>query len=139
YFNNSPDTLETVVFRLTMNYHRPEAARSNRSALDSTQLTSGIHIDYFAVNGRTTAWPDAEGDHTWQMFPLIEPLLPGDSIHFTMQWHYKIVPAFMENQGYSREGIIDPTTWCVAYFYPQVAVYDDYNGWDMLTYPGGQE
>ncbi len=139
YFNNSPDTLHTVVFRLTLNYHKPEAVRSDRSALDSTQLTSGIHINHFTVNGKPTAWPEVTGDYTWQNIRLQEPLFPGDSIYFSIQWHYKIAPAFMESQGYSREGIIDSTTWCVAYFYPQVAVYDDYNGWDILTFTGGQE
>ena len=28
YFNNSPDTLKMVVFRFTMNYHKPEAGRA---------------------------------------------------------------------------------------------------------------
>src|SRR5436190_3814641 len=31
-----------------------------------------------------------------------------------------------------REGMIDSTTYFLAYFYPRVAVYDDYNGWDRM-------
>jgi hypothetical protein len=33
-----------------------------------------------------------------------------------------------------REGAIDSTTFFLAYFYPRVAVYDDYNGWDTSSF-----
>jgi hypothetical protein len=143
YFNDSPDTLNTVVFRLTMNYHKPEAGRARGvqfpSNADSIQLNSGIHIDRFEINGEERSWP-APGDiYTWQNVALPEPLLPGDSIHFLVQWHYDIAPAFVGNQRALREGMMDPTTWCIAYFYPRLAVYDDYNGWDRLPFTGAQE
>ncbi|HEY5369423.1 MAG TPA: M1 family metallopeptidase [Hanamia sp.] len=137
YFNDSPDTLSTIVFSLIMNYHKPEAERLVN--MDSTQLTSGVHIDHFEVNGEETIWPEPAGDYTRQNIDLLKPLLPGDSIHFSVQWHYEIAPAFVKNGRSEREGIIDPTTYCVAYFYPCVAVYDDYNGWDRLQFTGAQE
>ena len=34
---------------------------------------------------------------------------------------------------------IDPTTYFLAYFYPRVAVYDDYNGWDRLPFVDSKE
>ena len=30
--------------------------------------------------------------------------------------------------------MIDSTTYFLAYFYPRVAVYDDYNGWDRINF-----
>ena len=30
--------------------------------------------------------------------------------------------------------MIDSTTYYLAYFYPRVAVYDDYNGWDDIEH-----
>ena len=30
--------------------------------------------------------------------------------------------------------MIDSTTYFLAYFYPRVAVYDDYQGWDFTTF-----
>lgn len=143
YFNESPDTLKTIVFRLTMNYHKPEADRARGLQfppnVDLIQLTSGIHIDHFEVNGEAKSWP-APGDLlTWQNVPLSEPLLPGDSVHFLVRWHYDIAPAYVNNQRALREGMVDSTTWCVAYFYPRVAVYDDYNGWDRLPFTDAQE
>ena len=38
-----------------------------------------------------------------------------------------------------REGMIDSTTYYLAYFYPRVAVYDDYNGWDTMDFTDAQE
>ncbi|MGY3089140.1 hypothetical protein ACVWYF_002180 [Hymenobacter sp. UYAg731] len=38
-----------------------------------------------------------------------------------------------------REGMIDPTTFFLAYFYPRIAVYDDYNGWDRLPFVDSKE
>ena len=35
--------------------------------------------------------------------------------------------------------MIDSTTYYLAYFYPRVSVYDDYNGWDRLPFTDGQE
>ncbi len=38
-----------------------------------------------------------------------------------------------------REGQIDPETFYVAYSFPRISVYDDYNGWDMLPHSDRQE
>ena len=35
--------------------------------------------------------------------------------------------------------MIDSTTYYLAYFYPRVAVYDDYNGWDTMDFTDAQE
>ncbi|MBK5270865.1 MAG: M1 family peptidase, partial [Bacteroidia bacterium] len=34
----------------------------------------------------------------------------------------------------NREGMIDSTTYFLAYFYPRVAVYDDNSGWDVMPF-----
>nr|HQV07394.1 M1 family peptidase [Chitinophagaceae bacterium] len=49
YFNNSPDTLQGLNFKLFLNIHKPGAPRDG-GALDD-YLTSGIHIDKFLING----------------------------------------------------------------------------------------
>ncbi|PYO50551.1 MAG: aminopeptidase, partial [Gemmatimonadetes bacterium] len=35
--------------------------------------------------------------------------------------------------------MLDSTTFFLAYFYPRVAVFDDYNGWDTMTFTDMQE
>jgi Peptidase family M1 domain len=131
YINNSPDTLPYIVIRLILNFHKPEAI--HYEDMDSTWFTSGVHIDYFAINGQEQTWHDPRSHFTWQPVHLPEPLMPGDSIQLTIDWHDEI------SLGSGREGMIDSTTYYLAYFYPRVSVYDDYNGWDRLDFTGYQE
>ncbi|WP_431215026.1 hypothetical protein ACQ86N_09980 [Puia sp. P3] len=35
--------------------------------------------------------------------------------------------------------MIDSTTYFLAYFYPRVAVFDDYSGWDRMDFTDSQE
>src|SRR5690348_5814902 len=112
YFNESPDTLKELVIRLILNFHRPEAV--HLGWMDSARFTSGIHIDHFAVNGKTRRWQDPRGHETWQNVRLDEALMPHDSVHLEIAWHDQIAL----HSG--REGMIDSTTYYLAYFYPRV-------------------
>jgi len=131
YFNNSPDTIRTPVIRLFLNIHKPGAPRSGGGP--PGYLTSGVHIDSLAVNGQATPWPGTENTFTFQRLRLATPLSPHDSVHLSFKWHYEIS---LES---GREGMLDSTTYFLAYFYPRVAVYDDYNGWDTMTFTDVQE
>ena len=130
YSNNSPDTLKSLVIKLFLNIHKPGAPRIGGA--DDDYLTSGVHIDAFSVNGQATAWPEA-GAFTSQRVALPSPLLPHDSVRLGFDWHYEI------SKQSNREGMIDSTTFFLAYFYPRVAVYDDYNGWDRMDFTDQQE
>ncbi|MCC3154468.1 M1 family metallopeptidase [Hymenobacter sp. BT770] len=130
YFNNSPDTLKQVVLRLIMNIHRPGAARDADAAPD--YLTSGLVIDTFKVAGQNRPAPGAQGG-TSPSVRLPRPLAPHDSLKFSIAWHF---PVSVES---GREGTIDPTTFFLAYFYPRIAVYDDYAGWDRLPFVDSKE
>lgn len=131
YFNNSPDTLPYLVFKLILNIHKPGVARMFDA--DSDYLTSGVHIDNFTVNGKPAIWREPQSHATWQGIRLPKPLLPHDSVQLSINWHYEI------SLKSGREGMIDSTTYYLAYFYPRVAVYDDYLGWDRMTFTDGQE
>jgi hypothetical protein len=130
YFNNSPDTLRTLNFKLFLNIHKPGAARNGSS--DSLYLTPGVQVSSFTVNGQSVPWRNANvfTNHRAQ---LPQPLAPHDSVSLGFDWSYEIS---LES---NREGMIDSTTWFLAYFYPRVAVYDDYNGWDTMDFTDGQE
>jgi hypothetical protein len=131
YTNNSPDTLKVLDIRLMGNIHKPGATRMRNE--DSTYFTPGVTIDKYAENGQPKAWRNNPGDATWKMVRLNTPLLPHDSVHLDFTWHYQI--SLKSN----REGMIDSTAWYLAYFYPRVAVYDDYNGWDQMDFTDLQE
>ncbi|MVN22284.1 M1 family peptidase [Mucilaginibacter sp. HMF7410] len=132
YFNNSPNTLNELVMKLIQNIHKRNAVNT-RNRPNQDTLSNGIVIDNFEVNGKKTALPDNEGHYTWQNVALDRPLKPNDSVKLNVSWHF-----FISSQ-HGREGIIDSTTFFLAYYYPRVAVYDDYNGWDRLDFTGGRE
>ena len=131
YANNSPDTLRALVIRLLLNIHKAGAPRGGGAQPD--YLTSGVHIDSVAVNGQPGPWVAGGNYFTWQPLRLPSPLMPHDSVRLAFKWHYEI------SKKSGREGMIDSTTWFLAYFYPRVAVYDDYNGWDTMNFTDVQE
>ena len=131
YFNNSPDTLRNPVIKLFMNIHKPGAGRMGGASPD--YLTSGVHIDSVAVNGQPFQWQGVQNAFTWQRLALPQPLMPHDSVHLAFKWHYDVA----KEPG--REGMLDSTTFFLAYFYPRVAVFDDYNGWDTMNFTDMQE
>jgi len=131
YSNNSPDTIQNPVIKLLLNIHKPGAPRGGGA--HEAYLTSGVHIDSLAVNGQATPWPGDADTFTWQRLRLPVPLLPHDSVRLSFKWHYDV------SKESGREGMIDSTTWFLAYFYPRVAVYDDYNGWDTMNFTDVQE
>jgi hypothetical protein len=131
YTNNSPDPLPRLVIRLYLNIHKPGAPRDGGASPD--YLTSGMHIDGFKVDGAASAWEDDPRFFTWQPVTLPKPLAPHDSVHLSFNWHYEI------SREAGREGMLDSTTYYLAYFYPRVSVYDDYNGWNTMDFTDAQE
>lgn len=130
YVNNSPNPIENIIFRLTLNSHSPEAPREDPVSTD--YLTSGVHIDEYSENGKVKAWTQRKGN-TWQSVRLDQRLTPHDSVKISFKWHYEVS---VES---GREGSLDPTSFFLAYFYPRVAVYDDVDGWDRANFTEGHE
>ncbi|MBL0180818.1 MAG: M1 family metallopeptidase [Chitinophagaceae bacterium] len=131
YFNNAPDTLRNPVIKLLLNIHKPGAPRNGGAQAD--YLTSGVHIDAVTVDGKKINWQDNPFSFTAQPLRLPKPLAPNQSVQLTFEWHYEIS---LES---GREGMIDSTTYFLAYFYPRVAVFDDYNGWDRMPFMDDHE
>jgi len=124
YVNNSPDTLRGLVFKLLLNIHKPGAPRMSPASSD--YLTDGVIVDSFIVNGKAQPWNN--NVFTNARVRLRQPLFSHDSVQLNIKWHYEIS---LES---GREGMIDSTTYYLAYFYPRVAVYDDYEGFDQTTF-----
>lgn len=126
YINNSPDTLRNLLFKLIVNIHKPGAPRASGASPD--YLTSGVTIDSFAVNGKPQPWNNSPYVFTNMGIRLRQPLFAHDSAQLYIRWHYDM------SKESGREGAIDSTTFYLAYFYPRVAVYDDYQGWDGTVF-----
>lgn len=131
YFNQSNDSLQYLVIRITPNIHRPGAVRY--APADSAYLTSGVHIDSFIVNGAPQVWEEDYYHNTVYPVKLPATLHAGDSVNLRVVWHYDM------SLKSGREGMLDSTTFYLAYFYPRVSVYDDYNGWDDVEFTDYQE
>lgn len=131
YHNNSPGALAHLVVRLFPNAHKPGAPRDTPVPPD--WLTSGVHIDSAMVNGTRIDWGDDAGTFTVKGLQLPTPLASLDSLSLTIAWRYDL------SSGISREGAIDANTFFLAYFYPRIAVYDDYNGWDTMPFVESKE
>src|SRR5437762_10694764 len=102
YFNNSPDTLSSLNMKLIANAHHGGG---------------GIKVDEIAIRENKVVWDNSIAITTNHMVDLLEPLLPHDSIKLNITWHYNL------SHRPGRDGIIDSTSFYIAYFYPRVSVY----------------
>lgn len=130
YSNNSPDTLKSITIRFVNNLHKPTSPRG--ASVSEDFLSAGLTITSFKINGEIYNLNGKNWGTTGEV-RLKAPLLPGQKAMLNIDWNY---PLSKES---GREGQIDPTSMFVAYSYPRVSVYDDYNGWDRLPHTDRQE
>jgi len=139
YRNFSPDTLRRLPVHLRQNVFAKGSPRNS-----AVPITGGIALSRVVVDGRAytaeppenpslsvtespPGAPDAgrysvQGTVMW--IALERPLVPGDSARLDMAWSYAPAPAPSDG----REGH-DGHVWFMGYWYPEIAVYDDVNGW----------
>lgn len=124
YINNSPDTLKDLAIRILVNIHKPQATRSGYTAKDF--LTDGMVIDSLVINGTLIPFNNDIG--TIGKVKLPQPLKHGEQANIFIKYRYDLSVLS------GREGMLDATSAFLAYAYPRISVYDDYNGWDMLEH-----
>ncbi len=129
YVNNSPDTLGEIVFKLYPNLYRKGAQRLMNIAPED--VTDGLVIDKLEINKTIRTIKDPDGTNL--LLDSIQ-LLPGKSLHFTIQYHYRL-----NKTSHIRTGEVEPGADFIAYFSPRIAVYDDMDGWNKNPYLGTQE
>jgi hypothetical protein len=147
--NRSRDTLSSVVLNLYQNVFT-ETARRNRVAPN----TGGVTLTRVAAQGtalaaqptsriRVAANPAAYApvgyavDGTLARLVLPRAVMPGDSVVLEIDWHHRVPPAGTFRTAY--EDALGARAFNVAQWYPQVAMYDDVNGWDATPYLGDGE
>ncbi|MBK0382325.1 M1 family metallopeptidase [Pedobacter sp. SD-b] len=127
YYNNSPDKLDSLNMKLIVNVHRNSRKGKN------TNPNLGLTVDRIMINGAKAFWDNGLAINTNYMLPLTKELMPHDSVKLTIDWHYEL------STGPGRDGVLNPSTFFLAYFYPRVSVYDDYKGWDTQPHTGSLE
>ena len=135
YFNRSPDTLGVVYFHLYQNLFAPDGLRN-----EVVPVTRGMELTRVAAAGRELG-PVAPGDTapgyaqqaTILRVHLPQPLLPGGAADFELAWAYTVAPDGAPRSGHDAE------VFYIAYWYPQIAVYDDFRRWQIDPYLGNAE
>lgn len=125
YSNNSSDTLKNLAIRFVNNLHKPTSPRNG--AVSEDFLSTGLNISSFSIDGETYKI-DSKNWGTVGNVKMKKPLAPKSKITVKIEWDY---PLSKES---GREGQIDPNSFFVAYSYPRISVFDDYNGWDRIPH-----
>ncbi|THU36811.1 M1 family metallopeptidase [Niastella caeni] len=131
YINNSPNTLQQVVFKLYPNIYKKGSVRM--MPVKPADITDGVRISSLQYNNTVIDSSRISIDGTNMMVP-VSPLAPGGTMHFTIQYTYTL-----NKTSHIRTGEIEPGADFIAYFFPRIAVYDDVDGWNMAPYLGTQE
>jgi hypothetical protein len=129
--NNSPDALTQVSMNMTQNVFAPGNPR-NRSA----PITGGFDELAVTIQGRAVPEmprPVRAIGTTNMVFDLVESVPPGGSFEMEVQWSFEVP------EGTFRMGREGTEVFYLAQWYPQVAVYDDLNGWKRDPYLGDGE
>jgi len=134
YHNRSPNTLPVVYVQLLHNLFAPGA----RHNTDVPWAVEGVELERVAAGGTELQAGDAEGagyrvNGTVMEIRLPRPLEPGKAVQLEFAWRLRVPP-----DGAPRGGQ-DGEVWFISYWYPQMAVYDDVNGWQTDQYLGNAE
>ncbi len=135
YYNNSPDNITDIVIRLYPNITTANAMRDFLFSLNG--ITEGVKIKRISVNSIDVDIFDTKvlrySSTNARLF-LPEELLPNSIIQLEIEWSFQLTLA-----NFARMGTYDSTSFFIAYWYPQIAVYDDIDGWDTQEYTGYTE
>ena len=134
YLNQSPDTLDKIVIRLYPNIYKKDAMRD--FPYTSSDDQQGMKIQLLSAgkkNYDTSSDTSLEYSGTNLTIKNIT-VLPGKQVTLSINWEFKI-----PGETGIRMGQYDPKVFFIAYWYPQIAVYDDIDGWDLTEYTGTAE
>ena len=142
YYNNSPDTLDRVFYHLYFNAFQPNSMMDVRSrtiedpdrrVLDRIYNLPEDEIGYHKI---TSLKQDGEAvtyheDGTILEVTLNEPILPGESTVFEMEFNSQVPRQIRRSGWMNREGV----EFSMSQWYPKMAEYDE-DGWHPNPYIG---
>ena len=154
YFNQSPHTLKYLWVQLDQNVR----AKGNLDEVTSTStvrdsvpakfVASRLHLDDYEGGYKISAVKDAGGkelstiiNRTMMRINLPQPLKPGENVQFSIDWSYNIYDRMTENGrgGYEYFPEDGNYAYTLAQWFPRMAVYDDYEGWQNKQFIGRGE
>lgn len=132
YYNNSPDSLSEIVIRLYHNINKPNAKRDfnlNEKSVTEGVLVKKLNLDGNSIDLSNKSVVNIAGTNL--ILKLKNKISPKSLVNLEIEWSVKIP----EVQSV-RFGSYDSTSMFIAYWYPQISVYDDVDGWDRMDYSG---
>jgi hypothetical protein len=145
YTNNSPDTLTELHVDLLQNMHAAGTPRNEEAEITGGVMlhrvtVSGVELDTLPVPPETIPparpqSPSYRVNGTRLLILPPQPVLPRTSVDLAFDWEFKV-----PRQGTSgRMGRSDDELYFLAYWYPQMTVYDDVVGWHPDPFLGTAE
>ncbi len=131
YYNDSPDTLKNLVIRLYQNIYKKGNARQFN--IGNVDLTDGEQITQLKIDGKDY---DVNSNRvnfspTNMYVRLDKAIAPHAQAKLEIAWNFTLPQKRWIRFGqYSKDHLL------AAYWYPQIAVYDDVDGWDRIEYAG---
>ncbi len=131
YYNNSPDTLDQIVLRLYQNINKLGSIHD--FPIDESERSDGMILSSLEVDGdKIDLKNDSAAELTGTNLVIKDQEIPpGEKVLINVSWSFVIAKV-----NTIRMGAYDSATFFIGYWYPQVAVYDDIDSWDMIDYTG---
>ena len=140
YFNNSPDTLRRVFYHLYFNAFQPGSmmdvrsrtiADPDRRVRDRIFYLKPNEIGYHKIESlQQDGVPvEYEVEGTILVVALHQPILPGKSVVFDMEFQSQVPIQIRRSGRDNKEGI----SYSMAQWYPKLCEYD-YQGWHANPY-----
>lgn len=135
YHNNSPDTLRSLRLSLLQNIHKEGTIR-----LRNQEVTGGYELNSVAVNGERLSEGGRSGaryfvNTTSLLILPSKPTPPGGTATMSIDYAFKIPQAGVG----ARMGYDTDSLFYIAYWYPQMAVFNDVVDWQDDPFLGGAE
>ncbi len=135
YHNNSPGELGELFVNLVQNIHAAGAPRKVWQ-----EVTGGVQLSKVVVDGQpldpdTSQGPGYVVSGTAMKIVLPRPVPAGAAVELEIDWSF-VIP---QNGAGTRMGWDADNLFFLAYWYPQMAVYDDVTGWQADPFGGVAE
>lgn len=155
YFNNSPNELTYLWLQLDENFHNPDVdgnhSRPNKmqdkmtdaqlKALEPWKNLQGYGVNITSVTDAAAKALKYTINQTMMRIDLPAALKPGQKYIFKIGWNYKINDKLTRGGrgGYEYFAADSNNLYSITQFYPRMAVYSDFQGWQTLQFVGGAE
>ncbi|OEK00007.1 aminopeptidase [Roseivirga sp. 4D4] len=157
YYNNSPSELRYLWIQLDQNVREQNSFSSQAgtsrlpatvSQVGTVQAQRALGDTGFDGGFKLMAVKDTKGNdlqylvnRTMMKITLPEPLASGGSFSFNIDWWYNVNDRAVigGRSGYEYFKEDGNYLYTIAQFYPRMAVYDDFNGWQNKQFMGSGE